>query len=375
MAMLDALTPSPIRRILALPREASRIALAGGLPDPRFVPRRLLAEAAGRCLLAGGCLAYQASDGLPALRDWIAERLRRRGVPASAERIVITNGSQHGLLLAGMALAGPGQSIAVERPAYPGAVQSLQLSGAAIRLIAGDRDGPHLADLDGGPAAALCLIATGHNPTGRTLSAPAREALCQVLQERQLWLIEDDAYGELHAPAQPAPLPLAASYTRTIMVGSFSKTVAPGLRMGWILAPPELIPSLIAGVQATSLHANSLSQAILAEALAALDWPAHLQAIRSAYHQRSQAMMRSLARHLVGSGARWTAPAGGMFCWLELARGCATAVAEAALASGVAVVSGDAFHDAPGAAHLRLCFASESDQRIDEGIRRLSTVL
>ena len=379
-----ALTPSPIRAILARGQQPGVIALAGGLPDAALFPVAELTAAAGAALADPRCLQYAASEGLPELRAWVAQRLRGRGLTVDAGRVFITNGSQHGLQLALRILAGPGDAIALEAPAYPGARQAAELSGALV-LDAQLADGRLVADDElarlaaaaraaGATLRALVAMPTARNPTGVTLTAGERQALAAGAARHDLALVEDDAYADLWYAAPPPPA-VASWHGRTILSGSFSKILAPGLRLGWLCVPADLADAAGLALQATCLHANGLAQHTLWQWLRRDGLDAHLDLVRATYRARRDTLAAALRRHLPRLAV--TLPDGGMFLWLRLPAGCGgAALAAAALERDLTVVHGGAFH-AGGLPddHLRLSFASLGPAVLDEGVARLAEAL
>lgn len=359
--MSHRLRPSPIRAILDRQRAPGILSLAGGLPAPGLFPLASLAEAARRAAAEVATWQYAGSCGLPDLRAWIAERLRRRGVATRPEQVLITNGSQHALLLAALALLEPGGCVAVEAPGYPGAYQALAVTGASVvglgegverlRALAKRRR----IDL-------LHCMPSGQNPTGRTLDGAQRVAYAAACAAAGVCVLEDDAYGELWYEEQPAQ-PLAAMHADCLLAGSFSKILAPGLRLGWLRAPEPRLGDLTLALQASALHANGLAQATVLAWLGRQDLEAHLVRLRVAYRERRDALCAALA-------ARWPLPPPcprcGMFLWLPLPSGwTGGAFAEAALAAGVAVVPGGGCHPDGGPDdHIRLCFATETPKRL-----------
>lgn len=365
-ALHPPITPSPIRALLAQAQQPGLLSFAGGHPDPELFPRRALAECAAAALRDGRCLQYAASAGQPGLRAWIAARLAARGLPSDPAQIFITNGSQHGLQVAARLAAGPGRRIGLESPAYPGARQAAELSGATVvDLPAGGDEPPDLAGLD-----AVITMSTARNPTGRTLPAEARRRYAEALAGTVC--IEDDAYAELWYGEAPPP-PLAALHADTILSGSFSKVLAPGLRLGWLRVPAWRRESADLLLQATCLHANGLAQATVLGWLEGHDFDDHLAGLRRAYGARRQAMLDALAER----GLPCAAPQGGMFCWLPLPYGMiASRIAARALERRLAVVPEAAFHAAGGPdRHLRLCFTTVDPPAIARGLGILAGLL
>jgi 2-aminoadipate transaminase len=355
------LRPSPIRAMLDHQRDPAPIALAAGRPAAELIPFASLAAAAQRAARQEASWRYAGSLGHPGLRAWVSSRLARRGVAASPEQVLITNGGQHALLLAALALAGPGQAVAVETPGYPGAHQALAIAGA--QLVALPDDPAQLRALaHQRPLALVSCMPSGRNPCGRSLSEGQRQALAAACSGLGLAILEDDAYHELWFDAAPPP-PLAARHRRTLLAGSFSKILAPGLRLGWLVVPAELLAAVTLAMHASALHANGLAQATVWEWLAHEDLDAHLARLRGAYLERRDALLGALERHWRGPQPQ--RPSGGLFAWLPLPGAGASALAQAALAAGVAALPGGGFHLA-GAPddHLRLCFASEPPPRL-----------
>lgn len=375
---LPAISPSPIRAILAQTQQAGLLSFAGGLPDPSLFPREELAACAAAALRDGRCLQYTVSAGQPALRARIAERLTARGLPTTAGQVFITNGSQHGLQIATRLVAGPGRRIVLEAPAYPGARQAAELSGACVSDLPLDpaTGAPDPVALEReharGRIDAIIGMSTARNPTGRTVAAVDRERHAALLDRLGIAGIEDDAYADLWFD-DPPPLPIAARHADTILSGSFSKVLAPGLRIGWLRVPATRCDAADLLLQATCLHANGLAQAIVLAWLDDHDFEAHLAGLRRAYRTRCDAMLSTLA----ALGLPCPAPQGGMFCWLPLPPGrAASEVARRALRRGIAVVPEAAFHAGGGPdRHLRLCFTTLAGPAMAGGLATLAALI
>ena len=378
---LHGVASSPVRDLLALTQQPHIVSLAGGLPAAELLDGEGIA-AAFAAVLAGDrarvSLQYSTTEGDPALRDLLAARLAARGVPAGADDVLVTSGSQQGLTLAASVLLEPGDVVLAEEPSYLAALQCFRLAGARVVPVPGDEQGllpdalVPIARRHG--AKALYVVPTFQNPTGRTLDAERRAALAAAVAEAGLWLIEDDPYAELRfegeAVAPMAALPGAAD--RTLLLSSLSKIVAPGLRIGWAHVPAALRGAFVVAKQALDLHTSTVDQAAAAAYLAQADLEPRLAALRAAYRDRRDALLDALPAALP-PGATWTRPAGGMFTWAELPAGWdASALLERALAEGVAFVPGATFYAGePDPRTLRLSFAAAPPDELREGARRL----
>jgi 2-aminoadipate transaminase len=328
-------------------------------------------------------LQYAPSEGFGPLREWVAARLAAQGVAATPGQVLITSGSQQGLDLVGRVLLDPGSAVAVERPTYLGALQAFAPNEPAWLALDGDADGPRPASRRAAAAAGArlaYLVPSFQNPTGRCIGAARRDALAEACLAGGLPLLEDDPYGELWFDAPP-PAPLAARLPgQTVLLGSLSKVLAPGLRLGWLLAPPALFPKLLQAKQAADLHSSGLTQRIAFEALRDGLLERHLPALRARYRAQRDAMVAALARHLP-DGCRWQAPGGGMFFWVTAPAGLdTTALLPRAVDAGVAYVPGAAFFAGdPGAAApantLRLSFATVAPAAIGAAVAVLGRVL
>jgi 2-aminoadipate transaminase len=378
------LNPSVIRDLLKCSERPEILSLAGGLPAPETFAVEPLRAAFDRVLREAplAALQYAASEGHGPLREQVAAALRGRGIAeACASRVLITTGSQQGLDLVARVLLDPGSTLAVETPTYLGALQAFSPCEPRFVGLASDGQGARPQALDALAAAtpdlrAAYLQPNFQNPSGRLMTAERRAAIVAVAQARGVPLIEDDPYGELWFDAPP-PAPLAALWPAgTLLLGSFSKVLAPGLRLGWLLAPAPLYPKLLQAKQAADLHSPGLNQRVVSALLDDGLLERHLPAVRERYRGQAEAMDAALRRHLP-PGTDWQRPAGGMFFWLRLPAGLdAAALLPSALAAGVAYVPGSAFHaDGSGAATLRLSFVTLSPERIAEAVARLGAVL
>jgi len=377
-ARLRGVLSSPVREILALTQRPGVISFAGGLPAPELFDaagtRAAFAAALGDDV-AGRTLQYSTTEGDPALRAAVADRLTVRGLPTHADELLITSGSQQALTLIATVLLEPGDTVLVEEPSYLAALQAFQLAGATVVPVPCDEDGldpeaaATLAERHG--ARLLYTIPTFQNPTGRTLPLERREALVALARSGGFWLLEDDPYGELRYRGEPLP-PLAALDDRVLSLSTLSKIAAPGLRIGWVRAPESLRKPLTIAKQAADLHSSTVDQAAAALWLEAIDLDARVAELRRAYGPRRDALLDGLAGALP-PGSTHNRPDGGMFVWARLPDGWdAAELLDRALAHDVAFVPGFPFFAGPpDAAALRLSFTAHGPGEIADGLRRL----
>uniref|UniRef100_UPI0006E44074 aminotransferase-like domain-containing protein n=1 Tax=Streptomyces albus TaxID=1888 RepID=UPI0006E44074 len=337
---------------------------------------RVLAEEPHRVL------QYSTTEGDPALRNAVAERLTGRGLATGPDALLVTTGSQQGLTLLATALLEPGDTVVVENPTYLAALQCFGFAGARVVPVPSDEDGidpEALAEVvERERPKLLYLVPTFQNPTGRTLPLARRQAVAEVAVRHGLWVLEDDPYGELRFEGEHQPwlssLPQAAD--RTVLLGSFSKVMAPGMRLGWLRAPAALRRACVIAKQSLDLHCSTVDQAAAARYLADSDLDAHLARVRDAYRARRDALVDGLAAALP-DGSTWNRPEGGMFVWARLPEGYdATALLREAVARDVAYVPGAPFFaGTPDPATLRMSFTTHTPDEIREGLRRLAGVL
>ncbi|MEU5209589.1 PLP-dependent aminotransferase family protein [Streptomyces sp. NPDC020742] len=375
---------SPVRDILALTARPEVISFAGGLPAPELFDTAGLADAFRQVLHEAPrqALQYSTSEGDPALRAAVAARCTTRGLPTGADDLLVTSGSQQGLSLLATVLLEPGDVVLVEDPCYLAALQIFSLAGARVVPVPTDDGGLDPAALDEIAARErpklLYVIPTFQNPTGRTLSAERRAAVAEVAARRGLWIAEDDPYGELRFEGEPvswvASFPGAED--RTALLGSFSKVMAPGLRLGTLRAPAALRRACIIAKQAADLHTSTIDQAAAARYLTLADLDDHLARVRDAYRERRNALLDGLPDALP-EGSRWNRPAGGMFVWANLPEGYdATALLPEVVRHDVAYVPGAPFFAGqPDPTAARLSFVTHSPEEIREGLDRLKVAL
>jgi 2-aminoadipate transaminase len=375
----ERMNPSVIREILKVTEQPGIISLAGGLPSPDTFPIEAMREATTRVLREQPreALQYAASEGYGPLREWVAAEMSEQGMTVSPGQVLITTGSQQGLDLVGKVLIDPGSTVAVESPTYLGALQAYNPCEPNYVSVACDDDGPLPGEL--GPARGarfLYALPNFQNPSGRCISAARRDSLVHAAQSLGLPLVEDNPYGELWFDAPP-PAPLASRWAEgTVYLGSFSKVLAPGLRLGYVIAPPILFPKLLQAKQAADLHTPGFNQRVVHEVIRGGFLHQHVPTIRSRYKLQRDAMAAALAAHLP-PGCRWNTPQGGMFFWVDLPAGVdATALLPKAVSLGMAYVPGAAFYASHARANtLRLSFVTVSPAQIDRGVQLLAQAL
>ncbi|MCX5361738.1 PLP-dependent aminotransferase family protein [Streptomyces sp. NBC_00124] len=375
---------SAVREILAVTARPEVVNFAGGLPAPELFDREGVAAAFRHVLeeVPGQALQYSTTEGEPRLRELLARRMAVRGLATGAEELLVTTGSQQGLSLVAAALVDPGDTVLVEDPCYLAALQVFGLAGARVVAVPGDAQGPDvdaLAELVVRERPKLFYtVPTFQNPSGRTMSAERRAGVAEVAGRYGVWIVEDDPYGELRFEGER--LPWIASYPgaedRTVLLGSFSKVMAPGLRLGWLRAPSELRRACVVAKQAADLHTPTVNQLAAARYLEERDLDAHVARVAAVYRERRDAMLAGLAGALP-EGASWNRPEGGMFLWARLPSDYdTTALLPQVVRHDVAYVPGAPFHAGQAdRATLRLCFVTETPERIGEGLRRMGAGL
>jgi len=373
------LNPSTIREILKLTERPGIISLAGGLPSADTFPVQAMREATERVLRdqPREALQYAASEGYGPLREWVAGELGAMGLRVDATQVLITTGSQQGLDLVGKVLIDPGSTVAVESPTYLGAPQAFAPFEPEFVAVEGDDEGPDPAALASARGARfMYLLPNFQNPSGRCLSAARRDALAAAATAIGLPVVEDNPYGDLWFDAPP-PAPMAARLgDGAVYLGSFSKVLAPGLRLGYVVPPKVLFPKMLQAKQAADLHTPGFNQRVVHEVIRNGFLREHVPTIRARYKAQRDAMRTALQAHLP-PGCRFNAPVGGMFFWVELPASLdATALLPKAVEAGVAYVPGAPFFVSGSHAHtLRLSFVTVPPAKIEEGVRALGTVL
>lgn len=386
-----ALRPSAIRRFATIINDPEVVSLAGGVPNPKTFPAEALAEAARKAILdhTATSLQYGPTAGLPELQERAALLCRQRGIGAAAETTLLTTGSQQALDLIARVLVDPGDSVVVENPAYVGALAAFR--GRRAELIGVDRDagGLDVGKLEeqvtarrraGRRVPLLYTIPNFQNPSGWTLSESGRRELLEAASRLDLLVVEDDPYAEIYFDSPPPPA-LAAidDEERVVHLGSFSKTLAAGLRCGFLVGPKVLVAKTELAKQAADLCSSQLDQSTLALYFAGNDYALHLEGVRAFYARQKSSLLGALARELPPS-VTFSDPAGGLFTWGRLPAGLdAEVLLEKLLAEErVAYIPGEAFfvgEPAGARRHFRLTYAKESPERLEEGARRLGRFL
>ncbi|WP_415951316.1 PLP-dependent aminotransferase family protein [Streptomyces sp. KLOTTS4A1] len=375
---------SPVRDILAVTARPEVINFAGGLPAPELFDAEGVAEAYAEVLAgdAARALQYSTTEGEPTLRAALAARATARRLPTEADDLLVTSGSQQALSLVATALLEPGDTVLVENPTYLAALQVFAFAGARVVAVDCDEDGIDPEALDAivvrERPKLLYTVPSFQNPTGRTMTAERRAAVAAVAGRRGLWIVEDDPYGELRFEGERVPW--IATYEgaadRTVLLGSFSKVMAPGMRLGWLRAPAELRRACAVVKQAADLHTPTVNQLAAARYLAAHDLDAHVATVAAAYRERRDALLAGLGEALP-EGSVWNRPEGGMFLWARLPESYDTgALLRSVVEHEVAYVPGAPFFAGiPDRSTMRLCFVTHSPEEIAEGVRRLGRAL
>ncbi len=382
---------SAIRDLLKLTTQPTMISFAGGLPAPELFPAEELAAASAHALAEAplATLQYGPTEGFGPLRELVANWVGRLGIRAPTDQVLITAGSQQGLDMLGRLLIDPGAPVAVEEPTYLGALQAWQTCQPHYLRLPIDEDGLDVDALEALLASGvrprfLYIVSCFQNPTGVTLAPERRVRLVELAARYQLPIVEDDPYGELYYGGQRST-PLAAidiamhgEPRYVVYLGTLSKLLAPGLRVGWIVAPRTLVDRLVMLKQGLDLHTGSMAQAVAYYACRDGLLDRHIPRLRALYGERRDAMLAALAsERALPVGTRWTRPDGGMFLWLTLpAEDDAEVLLARALAEQVAFVPGRQFHPGGGGANtLRLNFSHSGPPQIAEGVRRIGAAL
>lgn len=382
---------SEIRELLKLLDQPDIISFAGGIPDPALFPVDAFKQAFSEALTtqASAALQYSVSEGYKPLRDWIAGQMTDLGIPCDAGNILITSGSQQALDYLGKLMLSPGDTALVGWPTYLGALGAFNAYEPAYDRLdpKGNRsaaDFAATATAAGGRVKFAYLSVDFANPTGETLDRAAREAVIDLADEMDIAIIEDAAYqtlrfdGEAISPILALEIARKGSIEacRTLYCGSFSKSLAPGLRVGWVCAAKDIISRLVLMKQAADLHSSTINQ-IVTHKVAATLFDTHVATLRHTYMARRDHLLAALTREMP-EGVTWTRPEGGMFVWVTLPTGMdgAALLAQSLQSERVAFVPGRAFFaDGSNGNTLRLSFSCADERQIDEGMKRLGRLI
>lgn len=379
-----AFRPSAIRAFAKLINDPNIISFAGGVPNPETFPAERIADVAAKVVRErpNVALQYGPTRGLPRLCQSIADLCRARGMSATADDVLITTGSQQALDLIAHTILDPGDVVAVELPTYIGGSASFFARSAELVGVQQDDEGivpESLAEVASRTRIKLLYtIPNFQNPSGRLMTQARRDAVLAIANEHDFLVIEDDPYGELVYVdgADTTAMKSRDREGRVLYLGSFSKVLAPGLRCGWMIAPPALLERLEIAKQAADLCSGMLDQSIVEEIVSGGELAPQIERVRAFYRGKRGVMIEELERHFAGR-ARWTSADGGLFTFVTMAEGIDTAARIGdAVAAGVAYIPGAPFFvDGSGSNTMRLTFAKESDERIREGVARLARVL
>ncbi|HCN87832.1 MAG TPA: 2-aminoadipate aminotransferase [Oxalobacteraceae bacterium] len=374
------LQSSVIREILKITMRPEIISFAGGLPSPATFPVERMKAAFDSVLSSQGkvALQYGPTDGYLPLREWIANSLSTDGAKILPDQVLMTSGSQQGLDLLGKVLIDEGSKVLVETPSYLGALQAFSVYGPEFVSVPTDDHGllPEAVGAIGQGASMLYALPNFQNPTGRCLSIERRAALVETCARLGLPLIEDNPYGALSYRGEPLPKMLTMNPGGVIYMGSFSKVLTPGIRLGYVVAPVPLVRKLEQAKQAADLHTAQLTQMVVYEVIKDGFLGEHIPTIRKLYSDQCQAMLAALTEFFPPS-VTWTKPEGGMFIWLTLPKHIdSMQLLDEAIAQNVAFVPGAPFYaNAPEKNTLRLSFVTVSPEKIREGVAKLGKLI
>ncbi len=374
------LQSSFIREILKITQRPEIISFAGGLPSPATFPVEVMKSAYDKVLSQNGkvALQYGPTDGYGPLREWIANSLSTEGSRILPEQILMTSGSQQALDLLGKVLIDEGSRVLVETPSYLGALQAFSVYRPEFKSVDTDEHGLVPASIDAVAKGARLLYSLPNfqNPTGRSLSVERRQELVETCARLGLPLIEDDPYGALSYKGAPSPKMVAMNPDGVIYMGSFSKVLTPGIRLGYVCAPLPLVRRLELAKQAADLHTAQLTQMVVHEVVKDGFLDQHIPTIRKLYGDQCQVMLDAMAEHFP-AGVTWTKPEGGMFIWVTLPKHIdAMKLLDQSLAARVAFVPGAPFYaNEPETNTLRLSFVTVPPERIREGIAILGKLI
>jgi 2-aminoadipate transaminase len=377
------MTSSIIRETLKLMSTPDIISLAGGMPAPELFPIREFQEACRYVLEHRGAqsLQYSVTEGFPPLKQYLVSKMQKYGVPAEQDNILIVNGSQQALDLIGKIFLDPGDTVLTDRPTYLGAIQAWAAYEARFVTVPLDDDGTRVEliedILNHEPVKFIYTLPNFHNPAGVTLSLERRKKLVDLAARHGVFIVEDDPYGELRFEGEDITPLVVLHKENTIYLSTFSKTLSPGIRLGWLVAPSKVTARLVQGKQGADLHTSSFVQMIANDICQRGFLRQHVKRIRDTYKERCETMLGAMEQYFP-PGVRWTRPKGGLFLWVILPEGVdCMELLEAAIAEKVAFIPGTAFYPDGNSGHntLRLTFATASPEMIQKGIQRLGKAI
>ena len=372
-----------IREIFKVTQDSKIISFAGGLPNPKLFPVKELADACLKVLQEDGenVLQYNTTEGYLPLREYVAERyFVQRGLQVSPDEILITNGSQQGLDLIGKVFLNKGDRIVIERPGYLGAIQAFGIyepEFVPIPLLEDGIDTDLLEKaLEANQTKLFHTVINFQNPSGVTYSRRKREKLADIINAHNMVLVEDNPYGELRFMGEDLPSMKSYLGDGTVVLGSFSKVVTPGLRLGWICAAKDVMEKIVVAKQSSDLHSNYLSQRAVYQYLVDHDFDEHILNIKKVYKRQRDSMVSMIEEHFPEE-IKCTKPEGGMFLWVTLPKNLSSLhLFKLATEENIAFVPGSAFYvDGGGDNTLRLNFSNSDQEKIEEGIKRLAKVI
>ncbi|MFF9564333.1 PLP-dependent aminotransferase family protein [Leifsonia sp. NPDC014704] len=382
----SGLAASEVRALFAVASRPEVVSLAGGMPFVSALPQDLVVGAMDRVMRERGAVAlqYGSGQGVPALREQILEVMALEGISGSADDVVVTTGSQHALELFSKLFIDPGDVVLAEGPSYVTAMVIFKSYQAEVDHVPMDAHGlipealrEHIARLKaaGRRVKFLYTVPTFHNPAGVTLTWERRLEILAIARENDILVLEDNPYGLLYFDEKPPAAMRSVEKDGVVYLGTFSKTLAPGFRVGWALAPHAIREKLILANEAAVLSPSSFSQLVISEYLQDADWKAQIDTFRGVYRERKEAMISALNEHL--PELSWTDPTGGFYVWLTLPPHLdSKAMLPRAVTELVAYTPGTAFYaDGSGAHNIRLSFCYPTPENIRIGVRRLANVI
>ena len=379
----SGMTASEVRALFSVASRPDVVSLAGGMPYVQALPTEHVLEIVESVLVerADVALQYGGGQGSPVLRERLAMLMAEEDTPADPEDLVVTTGAQQALDLVGKVLLDPGDVVAVEAPAYVGALSAFSVYEPRFLQVDLDDDGMIVEQLEeallrGERPKFVYTVPNFHNPAGVTMSRARREQLVALCREARIPIVEDNPYGMLRFDGEPLPTLRSLDRQNVIYLGTVSKVFSPGVRVGWAVAEPGVLQRLVLAKEAADLCGSQFTMLVTERYFGGELWRRNLGALVQTYRSRRDAMLTALEEHFP-SDARWTKPAGGFFVWVTLPDYFDTpALLAAAVDRKVAYVPGTGFYpDGRGRQQMRLCFSYPTEERITEGIRRLGELL